>query len=236
MPVKSAAVNQVVCPGDCLLELPDSGEVRVGAGVFLKEGFVLASKSGRAKQTQKGKLWIKGDQKNYVPAVDELVLGVIKERVVEAFKVDINGPFHAELPVTAFENVTKRNIPALKRGEIIYARITGANRCVAPTLSCVNSLGKSGGMGVLKGGCTFEVSTRFAGELLSKPPHPCLVILGGSLKFEIVVGLNGWCWVDSPSPASTILVINTVKGCQDLSHMQAEILAKSVCTKLWHSG
>lgn len=54
---------QVVCPGDQLLELPNDGEVRVGAGIFLQDGLVLAAKSGRAKKTQKGKLWIRGLQK-----------------------------------------------------------------------------------------------------------------------------------------------------------------------------
>lgn len=78
---------------------------------------------------------------------------------MKCFKVDINGPFHAELPVTSFENVTRRNIPQLKRGDIIYARVTAADRSFSPALSCINSLGKAAGMGQLKGGCTFAVSS-----------------------------------------------------------------------------
>lgn len=54
---------QVMCPGDQLLELPNEGEVRVGAGIFLQDGLVLAAKAGHAKKTQKGKVWIRGLQK-----------------------------------------------------------------------------------------------------------------------------------------------------------------------------
>lgn len=80
------------------------------------------------------------------------------------------------------------------------------------------------------------MSTLLAGNLLSKPPHPSLVILGASIKFEIAIGLNGWCWVNSSNPASTILVVNTIKGCEGLSQGQAEAFVKRVVSKLWDSN
>lgn len=67
--------------------------------------------------------------------------------------------------MTAFENVTRRNIPQLQRGDAVYARVTTADRGLSPGISCVSAMGKSAGMGQLKGGCTFVVS-----NLISKEP------------------------------------------------------------------
>lgn len=78
-----------------------------------------------------------------------------------------------------------------------------------------------------------QVSTRLAIDLLSKPPHPCLVALGASLKFELAIGSNGWCWIDSANPAYTILIINTIKGCEEMQHAEAETYVKKFVAKLW---
>lgn len=146
--------------------------------------------------------------------------------------MDINGPFNADLPVVGFENVTRRNIPQLKHGHLVYARVTSADRDLSPTLSCTNSLGKSAGMGPLKGGLTFSVSSNTVAELLTVPPAPALSVLGENFKFEIVVGANGWCWVDADAAATTVLVANTIRNCEELPRDRAEAVARRLVEKV----
>lgn len=214
-------------PGDIILELPQSGKVRVGGGIQLSDGYAAAAKAGRLQQTNKGKLWMKGRQKKYIPHVDDMVIGIVRDRLGENFIVDINGPFNADLPVVGFENVTRRNIPQLKHGHLVYARVTSADRDLSPTLSCTNSLGKSAGMGPLEGGLMFSVSSNTVAELLSVPRPPALSVLGESFKFEIVVGENGWCWVDSDSAATTVLVVNTIRNCEEMPPERAEAVMRN---------
>ncbi|KAK9793711.1 hypothetical protein WJX73_004354 [Symbiochloris irregularis] len=148
-----ARVGQAVGPGDILLELPATGQVRVGAGIQPSgEGDTLvASRAGVLKQTKAGKVWIEGRLKRYIPAVDDAVVGIIRERYGESWTVDIHGPFNATLPALAFEGVTRRNRPRLEAGDVVYAKVTNAPRDGDTELTCVLATGKSGGFGALTG-------------------------------------------------------------------------------------
>lgn len=99
----------------------------------------------------------------------------------------------------------------------MYARVEAACRDMDPTLSCVDaSTGKAAGFGPLTGGMTFEVGSPQARELLGQPPPPALAALGAALQFELAVGLNGAVWVDSPSPAVSVLVANALPATEGL--------------------
>ena len=138
------------------------------------------------------------------------------------FLVDIRGCCLAELPVTAFENATKRNVPALKAGDLVHARVTSAHHFASPTLSCVDSNGKAAGMGSLKGGSTVCISTGFARSLLSTPVHPVLSLLGTKIKFEIVIGMNGLVWVHAHSAEDLIRLTETLEKCDNHDRKAAE--------------
>ena len=51
---------------------------------------------------------------DYVPQVNDCVIGVIKEGFAEEYSVDINSSFDGRLNHLAFEGATKRNRPRLK--------------------------------------------------------------------------------------------------------------------------
>lgn len=122
----------------------------------------------------------------------------------------------AELPVTAFENVTRRNIPQLKPGDVVFSSVLHALPHSNPVLSCTNTQGKANGMGVLKGGQITKISCSLARSLLSHPMHLALELLGNQFKFEIIVGLNGMMWIDAQKPLNTILISKTLSQCEDL--------------------
>ncbi|KAK9804839.1 hypothetical protein WJX72_008204 [[Myrmecia] bisecta] len=228
----TSAVGKVVLPGDNLLSLPDQGVIRVGAGLRQSEGYLQSIKPGVLKQTKSGKYWIEGRQKRYIPAVDDVVVGVVSDRQGDNFAVDINGPFPAALPVLAFEGATRRNRPNLQEGDLVYARVTTAYRDADPELSCVDASGKSAGFGPLKDGYLFTCTNALCRQLLSSPPPAVLLALGKSLQFEIVVGMNGRVWVNSPNCATTVLVSNAVLNSEFLSQAQAELLVKKLLAQV----
>mmetsp|Transcript_11394 Transcript_11394/g.29218 ORF Transcript_11394/g.29218 Transcript_11394/m.29218 type:complete len:223 (-) Transcript_11394:1552-2220(-) len=205
-----AAVGHTVLPGDIALRLPETGKVRIGAGLQHDGECLSSTKAGLLQQTQDGKLWIQGKQKRYNPCKNDLVIGVITDRFGENFTVDLGGPFPALLPMLSFEGATRRNRPNLQTGDAVFCRVELAHRDMDTILTCVDSSGKATGLGHLKGGYLFTCTSLLARRLLSRPPCPALQNLGASFKFEIAVGMNGQVWVDSPSPETTILVSTAI--------------------------
>lgn len=202
--------KQVVLPGQAVMQLPDSGEVRLGAGLQLANDSIASTRSGVLNQTKQGKLWVEGRQRRCVPAAEELVIGTILERHSENFIVDIGGPFHALLPQLSFEGASRRNRPNLVVGDVVFARVITANRDMDPVLSCMDAAGKSAGFGQLKNGLLVTCNTAFARSLLGSPPHPVLPLLGGALQFEVAIGMNGRIWIHSASSATTIFIANAL--------------------------
>ena len=213
---------QYVVPGDKVFQLPESGVVRVGTGLRDDGNSLLASRPGVLLKSKAGKLWVFGQQKRYIPSIDDAVIGVIISKHSEFYDVDIGAPFIALLPVLAFEGATRRNRPNLKEGDRVYCRIDMADRDLQPTATCVDSAGLAAGFGPLQGGYVFESSTVFARSLLAQPPPAVLTALGSALPFEMVVGVNGKIWVESPNHRGTILIAMALQACEKQPVERAE--------------
>jgi hypothetical protein len=50
----------------------------------------------------------------YLPMVEDMVIGVVVDKHTEGYKLDIRSHFPAVLPALAFEGATKRNRPHLE--------------------------------------------------------------------------------------------------------------------------
>ena len=205
--------SQVVVPGDKVYTLPDSGVVRVGTGLRDDGTHLIAARPGILCQSQGNKFWVFGKQKRYIPSLNDPVIGIISRKQSEFYEVDVGAPFPALLPVLAFEGATRRNRPNLKEGDLVYCRIDMADRDLQPTVTCVDSKGKSADFGPLQGGFTFDCSTLFARALLSQPTPSFLVSLGSTVEFEMVVGVNGRGWVQGSSLDTTLFVVHTLEQC-----------------------
>ena len=85
-------------------------------------------------------------------------------------------------------------------------------RDMEPELVCVDSYGKKAGLGVLTGGgFMFTVPLHLVRKLLS--PDCCLLKdLGGSIPFEVAVGMNGRVWIRGRSVKDTICLANAISG------------------------
>ncbi|KAK9820696.1 hypothetical protein WJX74_008252 [Apatococcus lobatus] len=223
---------RIAAPGDSVVDLPEKGEVRVGTGIHQEGNHLITCRPGLLCTTQSGKVWVAGRQKRYIPQVGDCVLGVITDKHSENYGVDINAPFVASLPVLGFEGATRRSRPNLQVGDLVYARVTAADRDVDPELVCTDASGKGAGFGALAGGQAFRCTTSFAAKLMSQPQPAILSALGKALQFELAVGLNGHVWVHSPKPTTTIIVTNTLPKGEFLSDAQAELVVKRIVSSM----
>ncbi|GAB4813358.1 hypothetical protein N2152v2_000404 [Parachlorella kessleri] len=224
-----AVLGKVVCPGDTVLQLPETGVVRIAGGVLQDGERLVAVKAGVLQQAKNGQvLWVQSRQRRYIPSVDDSVIGVVTDKHSENFDVDIGGPFKALLPVLAFEGATRRNRPNLQVGDLVYARVESADRDLEPTLTCMGAAGKASGYGPLKGGYLVAVGTALARDLLARPPPAVLQALGQSLQFELAIGLNGRVWVSAASALTTIVVASAIQASEGLSPVQVETMVAAL--------
>lgn len=229
----SSLVGNVVAPGDEILDLTTAERVvRLGGGLRQEGDSVVVVRAGRLRSAKNNKLWVEGSQKRYLPSVGDAVLGVVTDRHSENFDIDIGGPSLALLPVLAFEGASRRNRPNLQVGTAVYARVAVHHPDRVPELVCTDVSGKAAGFGPLTGGYIFSCSTGLARALLGTPTCPVLEALGGSLSFEIAVGMNGRVWVNSSKYETTVLISNAITNAAYLPPSLQRSMVKQLLTKV----
>ena len=85
--------------------------------------------------------YVESNRKRYFPRTDDQVVGIIEDRGGDFYKVNIFSGSSALLSRLAFEGASKRNRPELKRGDVIYARVSLAHRDLDVELTCISASG-----------------------------------------------------------------------------------------------
>ncbi|KAK7734674.1 exosome non-catalytic core subunit rrp40 [Cytospora paraplurivora] len=188
---------------------------------------------------KKNSIWVEFNGGRYVPSQGDLVIGQVHHGAADFYYVQLTPhTSNALLPVLAFEMATKKTRPQLANGQLVYARVSLANKHMDAELECVNpATGKADGLGPLKDGMLFTVSLGFARRLLmpkSTTEGGVVVLeeLGNmGLGFEIAVGRNGKVWVNSEATRAILIVgralRETDEGRLDV-HAQRQLVKKLV--------
>lgn len=196
-------------PGDQvdLSRLPQSQKRRLGRGLKqdLSSDTVYAVTAGLLEVDQKKRTaQVRTPHTRYIPHAGDLVIAQVHHSSMDFFHLSLapHTP-QAILPQLSFEGATKKTRPQLKSNDIVYAKVTAAQKNMEAELSCVNpSTGKSepDGLGPLNGGMVFDISLGLAARILKKEGVVVLEELGDKLQggFEVAVGKNGKVWVDCP--------------------------------------
>ncbi|KAK7754667.1 exosome non-catalytic core subunit rrp40, partial [Diatrype stigma] len=151
----------------------------------------------------------------YTPSTGDLVIGTVQKTSGDYLYVSLSDhTTPALLPQMAFEAASKKARPNLAAGQLVYARVSLANRHMDAELECVSAAtGKADGLGPLTGGMLFAISLAMARRLLMRraAEEGGVVVLdelgaAGGLAFETAVGRNGRLWVNSES-TKTILAV-----------------------------
>lgn len=169
----------------------------------------------------------------YVAAQGDLVIGQVHHGAADFYYVQLtHHTSNALLPILAFEMATKKTRPQLAPGQLVYARVSLANKHMDAELECVNpATGKADGLGPLTGGMLFTVSLGFSRRLLmpkSTTDGGVVVLeeLGNlGLGFETAVGRNGKVWVNS-EVLNTILIVGRALQETDEGKLNAEAQKK----------
>ncbi|XP_007890128.2 exosome complex component RRP40 [Callorhinchus milii] len=213
------AAGGVVLAGDVLL-CEQRELVTCGPGLRREGDSVLVCKCGELRHKEPNIYWVDSQQKRYVPAKGEYVIGIVTTKSVDVFKVDVGGSEQASLSYLAFEGATKRNRPNVQVGDLIFAQFVVANKDMEPELVCIDSCGRSNGMGVIgPDGLLFKVLLGNARKLLS-PNCDVIKDLGKLYPFEIVIGMNGRIWVKAKTIQHTLLVANVLESCKNMTNEQ----------------
>ena len=72
--------------------------------------------------------FVETDQRRYVPKEGDMNIGIIVERHIENYTVDIGAAALASLPTVAFDGATRRNKPNLTSGDTVFCRVSVANK------------------------------------------------------------------------------------------------------------
>ncbi|GBM99916.1 Exosome complex component RRP40 [Araneus ventricosus] len=207
-------IGKVVMPGDVLLDistLQDTNEkIIFGPGMRREDNKIIAIKCGVLKKNSSKVYYIDNHQMRYVPNRGENVIGFVLKKGVDEAVVDIGSSEPAIVDLLSFEGSTKRNKPALKIGDVLYAKILTACKDMEPELVCVNSYGKSVGFGVVpEGGYVLNASLEYCRRLLL-PNSLILKRLGNTLRYEIAIGMNGRIWVRSTTLEKTLVAVQAL--------------------------
>eukprot|EP01134_Creolimax_fragrantissima_P004017 CFRG4017T1 len=219
-------IGQVVVPGDVVVSISEK-ETVVGPGLRQVGENIVADKAGVLRWMSPNAYWLDSSQRRYVPVKDDRVIGIVCDRMGDGFKIDVGASQFAALPYLSFENVTKKNRPDYKVGDLVYARLVVANKNMEPELSCVNAQEKANGMGGLVGGFSFHCSSGLCHRLLKTK---CTVadVLGEKFPYEMTVGMNGIVWVKADSLDHTMIVANALVNSEFLHEAEIKSMVKKL--------
>ncbi|GFN91331.1 exosome complex component rrp40-like [Plakobranchus ocellatus] len=229
----AAPIGNVVIPGDIfsftqLKSTDDAKKILLGPGLKENDLEIKVIRPGILRYRKPGVYWVDCHHKRYIPSKGESVIGIVNQKVGDIFRVDIGGSEQASLSYLSFEGATKRNRPDVKVGDIIYAKLLVANKDMEPEIVCIDSYGRSSGMGVIRnGGFLFHTSLNLARKLLN-PQCILLKTLGNRFQFEITVGINGRVWVKAHSDIQTIAIVNAIVASEYKDNDQIKEMCKRI--------
>lgn len=218
--------------------------VKLGSGlvhdsVHESDGIsVVSSLYGQLSYRAPSTYWVESKScKKYTPRIGEQVVGIVGDRAGDYYRVEINSGALALLPRLAFDGATKRNLPELRRGDVVFCKVTSAFKDCDTELTCVSSgaikdwnSGESM-FGALTEGIVVPLTLAHAKGFLN-PDSVLLNALGRVLSFEVAIGLNGLVWIKSVNELHTIAIRNAMINSQSLDdvHIEAmvEILLKRI--------
>ncbi|XP_017105074.1 exosome complex component RRP40 [Drosophila bipectinata] len=225
-----ATSGTIVMPGERITSIEEVAKTKrviLGPGLRRLDDTVVASKAGPLRHKEPNTFWVDNYQRRYVPARGDLVLGIVKAKAGDLYRVDIGAPETASISYLAFEAATKKNRPDLNPGDLIYARVLNASADIEPELVCVNSNGKRGKLGVLPDGFFFKCSLNL-GRVLLRENCPVLAAITRQLPYEIAVGVNGRIWVKAHSLRETIGLAKAILALEQAGYAEIDKLCDNL--------
>lgn len=224
-------LNNIVLSGNEISHIVLKGETckrndqTVGPGLKVVDNKIVVCNSGVLRCKEDKFFWVEYHKKKYIPARDDVIVGVVAAKTSDMYKVDIGAAELAALPYLAFTNATKKNRPEIKVGNVVAAKVKMATPYMESEISCVE-YANSVILGQLENGLLITVSLNYALQL-RKSNSKLLYKLGQYVPYEIVVGANGKIWINSGSIRSTIAIGSAILNAEHLKEEDIPHLIKN---------
>ncbi len=118
-------------------------------------------------------------------------------------------------------------------GNVIYGRLLVANRDMEPELVCMDSAGRSGGLGVITGGNIFQCSLGLVQKVLS-PQSTLMKHLGQIMPVEMAAGMNGRVWIRCKTIVATIAAMNAITNSEFMTEAEIRLMVHKLHDTILH--
>ncbi|KAL9673843.1 hypothetical protein QQ045_030105 [Rhodiola kirilowii] len=172
----SKLLDQLVVPGDIVLDLTNmaNATIKLGGGLRQECDTITAMKAGILRFAKPNKYWVDSSQKNYVPCVEDHVLGIVVDKKADIGAllyvrvVKANTGMNPELSCMD-ANGKVSGFGILKDG-YMFESSTGLSRMLlsSPTCPVLDILGKK---------LSFEIAVGLNGRVWVNATSPSTVIL-----------------------------------------------------------
>lgn len=208
----------------------DAPSVKLGPGLLQMEDEIVAVQAGNLCFQGPNKFFIQSHRRRYIPAVGDLVIGIVTAKLAELFRVDIGCHMNAALPLTGFEGATRKNKPNLEVGSLVFARVLVANKDMEPELVCFDAQNKGDGFGEIKPGGLLTRCSCNLSQSLQRPSVPILEAVGKHLGFELIAGANGRFIVNGSGPRDSIAITQAIQQSEHTDPSSHRQLIKDMMT------
>ncbi|KAL4489871.1 hypothetical protein ABPG72_010770 [Tetrahymena utriculariae] len=225
----------IVLPGEQIDLSQLSGQLLIDEKSFTQttDNQLYSNKSGVLVDTQLKYgacgLIVKAYAQKYYAEVDDYVIGVIKGRVQEYYLVDIGAQEDALLSFYGFEGATKKNRPNLRDGSLIFCKVTEANKYMKIKVDCIHPKIKKQWMtgesffGQIKDGMVANISIEYAKSIIGQGDFVFRAFKKYIKSFETAIGSNGKVWIKTLQPQNTILILDALNKCKNMSMEQIKV-------------
>lgn len=192
--------KQLVVPGELVAE---GSEYLAGDGIFREGDNLHASFLGLL--SLRGKFLkiipLKG---RYIPAENDMIVGVVSNVMNSSWIVDINSPYDAILPLSAASERFIERGEELTRyfdiGDMVFAKVMDVTKSKSIAISM-----RDRGLRKLQGGRIIEIKPTKIPRVIGKG-GTMVNMIKDETKSEIVVGQNGRIWINAPVETENIVV------------------------------
>lgn len=220
----------VVVPGEVLAD--DLGFIP-GHGTYRQNQKILASRLGLTNIEGKviKTIPLAG---RYLPKRNDIVIGKVMDILVSGWRVDINSPYTAVLSSKETPEFIEKNEDLTRYfdlDEYVVAKITNVT-----SQNLVDLTVRDQGLRKIRGGRILSVNTHKVPRIIGKKGS-MVTMIKQATNCRIIVGQNGWIWVDG-EPDKENIAVQAIRKIENESHLSGlterikEFLEKSIGTKI----
>ncbi len=207
MKKKERVDKNIVIPGDLISDDP----TKSGEGTYVENGNVYSLIYGIVDD--KDKLRVIPLSGKYIPAIGDVVIGMIADISFSNWKVDINSPYEALMHISEYP----RRIDSSEMSKIMNVGDLAIFKVIDVDSSMKIELElKNGQLRVLRNGRIVELSYSKVPRVIGRAGS-MINLLKSKLNINIFVGKNGRIWIRGKE-SDEDLAVRTIKKIEQEAH------------------